>query len=290
MDFTNLDKIFWPKEKFTKGDVIDYYKNISPYILPYLKDRPESLYRQPDGIEGEGFYHKDIDQQAPEWAFTKTIYSKSNNKNVRYLLCQDKKTLLYMANLGCIEINPWLSRVSDLNKPDYAIIDLDPEDISFNSVVETALTIHKLLDKIGADNFIKTSGATGLHIMIPLGAKYTYKEAKIFTELIANITHAQLPKTTSIIRDPKRRKNKVYLDFLQNRKGQTITAPYSLRGRLGIPVSTPLKWTEVKIGLDPKNYNVKNIFPRLNKIGDIFKPVLGKGIDLKKCLAKLEKM
>jgi bifunctional non-homologous end joining protein LigD len=290
LKLTHLDKIFWPKEKLTKGDLIAYYDKITPYILPYLKDRPESLNRHPGGITGPNFFQKDVDHQPPAWAKTAKIYSESNQKYINYLVCNDKATLLYMANLGCIEINPWFSTLKHLDKPDYAVIDLDPEKISFGAVIETALAVHEILDKLKIPNFCKTSGATGMHIYIPLAAKYTYDQAKEFSHLIAILANKKLPKTTSLERHPAKRQKKVYLDYLQNRKGQTLAAPYSVRPKPGATVATPLEWKEVKRGLTPGQFTMLNIFDRLKKKGDIFKPVLGKGIDLKKVLKQIEKL
>ncbi|SRR5258708_7926285 len=290
MKLTNLDKIFWPKEKYTKGDVLEYYQKIAPYILPYLKDRPESLNRYPSGIGGKNFFQKDVDHMPPDWVKTKSIYSESNNANINYLICNDAATLLYMANLGCIEINPWFSTIKHLDKPDYAVIDLDPEKISFDKVVEVALAVHKILDNLKIPNYCKTSGATGLHIYIPLGAKYTYDQAKDFSHLIAVLANRKLPQITSLERHPAKRQKKVYLDYLQNRKGQTLVAPYSLRPKPGATVATPLEWKEVKKGLSPQDFNIQNIFSRLKKKGDLFKPVLGKGIDLQKTLKQIEKL
>ncbi len=289
-NLTNLDKIFWPKEKYTKGDVIKYYEKIADYILPYLKDRPESLNRHPNGIAGDSFFQKDMDHTPPTWVKTQKVYSESNEQDINYLVCNNPPTLLYMANLGCIEINPWFSTTKHLDKPDYAVLDLDPEDIGFDKVIEVALEAHKILSKLKVDHYPKTSGATGIHIFIPLGAKYTYEQAKHFTQLIAVLVNKALPEITSLERNPQRRQKRIYLDYLQNRKGQTLAAPYSLRPKPGAPVSTPLEWKEVKKGLKPTNFTIKNIFTRLQKKGDLFKPVLGKGIDLKAALKQIEKL
>lgn len=287
LTLTHLDKIFWPREKYTKGDVIAYYDKIAPYILPYLKDRPESLNRHPNGIAGKSFFQKDVDHMPPSWVKTAKIYSESNKDYINYLVCQDKETLLYMANLGCIEINPWFSRLKHLDKPDYAVLDLDPEDIGFDKVVEVALVAHKILDGLKIPNYCKTSGAAGLHIYVPLGAKYTYDQAKEFIHLIGLLVNKKLPNITSLERSPKKRQKKIYLDYLQNRKGQTLAVPYSIRPKPGATVATPLAWNEVKKGLSPSQFTIKTIFPRIKKKSDIFKPVLGKGINLKKVLAKL---
>lgn len=285
-DFTHLDKVFWPEEKYTKGDVINYYEEMAPIILPYLKDRPESLHRHPNGINGKSFFHKDVTEIAPSWSETVSI--PHEGKKVNYLVIQDKKSLLFAAQLGCIELHPFHSRVQSLDKPDYAIIDLDPHEIAFEYVIETAKVVHQVLEEIGADHYCKTSGATGLHIYIPLGAKYTYEQAKQFAQLICTIVHHRIPSFTSLERLPKARVKKVYLDYLQNNPGQTIAAVYSIRPRAGAPVSTPIKWTELKKGLDPLDFNIKNIQARIKKVGDLFKPILGKGIDMEKCLKKIE--
>ncbi len=285
---THWDKVYWPKEKITKGQVIEYYRKISKYILPYLKNRPESLNRHPHGIDGQSFFQKDVGDMPPKWVKTHKVFSESNNKHLNYLICQDEATLVYMANLGCIEINPWNSHIGSLDKPDYLIVDLDPEDISFDKVVEAAQVTHEVLNKLKVPSYCKTSGATGLHIYIPLGAKYTYDQAKQFTQLVVTMVHNRLPNTTSLERRPIKRQKKVYLDFLQNRRGQTLAAAYSIRPKAGATVSTPLDWKEVKKGLSPKNFTMFNIFDRLKKKSDLWKPVLGKGVDLKKVLARLE--
>jgi bifunctional non-homologous end joining protein LigD len=269
--------------------LIEYYQKIGPVMLPYLKDRAENLNRHPNGIMGESFYQKDFEQKTPPWVKTKKIYSESNKKNLNYLLCQNLETLIYLANLGCIEINPWNSRVQHLEKPDYAVIDLDPEQISFEKVVEAALVVHKILDKYEVPSYCKTSGATGLHIYIPLGAKYDYDLVKQFALIIATMVNQELPKTTSLERSPAKRQKRIYLDYLQNRKGQTLAAPYSVRPKPGATVSTPLEWKEVNKKLDPKNFTIKNIFNRLEKKGDLWKPVFGKGVNLEKILTKLGK-
>ena len=288
---TNLQKIYWPGEGYTKGDLIDYYQSVSKFILPYLKDRPQSLNRHPNGIGGKSFYHKDMDtEQLPEWLRTKNIYSKSNDKGIDYLICNDAATLVYMANLGCIEINPWHSTWQKPGHPSYMMLDLDPGNISFIDVVNTALVIKELCDDIDIPCYCKTSGATGLHIYIPLGSLYDYEQAKTFAEILADITHKRLPSTTSIERPVAKRKDKVYIDFLQNRSGQTIAAPYSVRPRPFATVSTPLEWDEVNHKLSPELFTIKNIGKRLEKKGDLWKPVLGKGISLGKALDAIKNL
>lgn len=285
---TNQDKIYWPHEGITKGEIVEYYTKISPFLLPFLKDRPIMLHRFPDGIEGVDFYQKDMSSTHPEWI--KTCDISHNGKIDHYLLINDLESLLYAVNLGSIEIHPFISRQSSLENPDYCVIDLDPHDISFTQLVEVALYIHEILDNAKVRHYCKTSGAKGLHICIPLHAKYSYEQSKQFAEIIALNVNKNFPSFTSFERNPKKRSRKIYLDCLQNRKGQTIIAPYSVRPQLHASVSTPLLWEEVNENLDPSKFNIKTIFSRLSTKKDVFKPVLGAGINMKIALAKLKSM
>lgn len=288
LPLTHLDKVFWPKEKYTKGDLIEYYREMSPYLLPYLKDRPESLLRFPHGIGEKGFFQKNVEGVVPEWI--PTVPVQHEDKVIRYLMIQDVDSLLYTINLGCIDLNPFNSRIQSLNNPDYLILDLDPEDIPFEKVIETAQMLHELLESIGIPCYCKTSGATGLHIYVPMGAQYNYEQVKNLAQLLALIGHERLPDITSVVRQPKNRQKRVYIDFLQNNFGQTLAAPYCVRPRLGATVSTPLEWKEVKKGLDPHDFNIKTILKRVKKKGDLFGSVLGKGIDLAATIKKLQKL
>jgi bifunctional non-homologous end joining protein LigD len=280
--FTNLSKIFWPKEKVTKRDVMNYYYQVAPYMVPYLKDRPQSLNRHPNGINGKSFYQKDVTGKAPDWVDTYLYHSAADKRDKHFLVCMDDASLLYMASLGCIEINPWSSTVQKPDYPDWCIIDLDPDQNPFSQVVEAALVTKKVLEQFKIPSCCKTSGSTGLHIYIPLGAKYTYEESKEFARVIATMVQKEIPKYTTIERAVKNRNGKMYIDFLQNRPQATVAAPYSLRPKPGAPVSMPLHWEEVKKGLKITDFNIFNAMDRLRNEGDIFKPVLGKGIDLGK--------
>jgi bifunctional non-homologous end joining protein LigD len=288
LKLTNLDKLYWRKEKFSKGDMINYYLRMAPFIMPYMVDRPQSLNRHPNGIEGPNFFQKDVKGKVPDWMQTHEDFSESTNENVEYLVCANEATLVYMANLGCIEMHPWHSRAQSWQNPDWCLIDLDPDKTnSFDQVISVAQVVHKVLDAIGAKNYVKTSGSTGIHVYIPLGAKYNYDQSKQLAELVVNMVHQELPDITSVERSPSKRNGLIYLDYLQNRETQTAAAPYSLRPKPGVPVSTPLDWSEVKKGLTSTTYNARNIWDRLQTEGDLFKPVLGKGIDLDKVLSKL---
>lgn len=285
--FTHLDKVYFPKSGITKGEVIHYYEKIAGYIFPYIKDRPHSLYRNPDGIEQPGFFQKDIDFKTPKFVQTIKVFSESEGEEINYIVCKNIDTLLYMVNLGCIEINPWLSKVGNLESPDFCLIDLDPEDIEFDEVVKTALVVKEILEKAKIKSFIKTSGKTGLHILVPTGARYNFELVREFAKILVTLVCQRLPKTTSIERNPTKRKGKVYLDYLQNRVGQTMAAPYSVRPLEGAPVSTPLRWDEVKAGLNPADFNIKSIFKRLNNLGDLFDDFFDAKVDIETSLKYL---
>ncbi len=246
--------------------------------------------RFPNGINGPSFYQKDVDlDKVPSWLKTEAVFSDSNKANIDYLICNDKATLLYMANLGCIEINPWNSTIKKIENPDWMVIDIDPaEKEDFKNVVKTALATKEVLDAWGVDCCCKTSGATGLHVYIPLGAQYDYDTAKLFAQLVAIEVHTKLPDITTLERTIKKRKHKIYIDFLQNRTGQTLAAPYSVRPKAGATVSTPLEWVEVNDSLSPSQFTIYNILDRIGKKGDLWKPVLGKGANIKAILKKLE--
>lgn len=290
LTFTHLSKIYWPEDGITKRDMFNYYYQVAEYILPYLKDRPMSLNRFPNGIHGPSFYQKDVKGKAPDWV-TKTFpYTTSEGENKEYLVGNDDATLLWMASLGCIEMNPWFSRIQSPDNPDYCVIDLDPDKNTFEQVIEAALEVKKVLDAMGVPSYPKTSGSTGMHIYIPLGAKYSYDQSQMFARMIVHLVHQQIPEYTSLERLVKNRKGKMYLDFLQNRPGATIAGPYSLRPKPGATVSMPLHWDEVKPGLTMRDFTVGNSIARLKTEGDLFKGVLGKGIDMEKVLKKAQRI
>ncbi len=290
LKFTNLSKIFWPDEKITKRELLNYYYQVAPYMLPYMKDRPQSLNRHPHGIKGQSFYQKDVTGKVPEWIETFPYKSDGDDEQKNFLVCSDEASLLYIASLGCIEMNPWSSRVQTPDNPDFCIIDLDPDKNSFNQVIEAANITKKVLDAADVACYCKTSGSTGLHIYIPLGAKYTYEASKEFARLIVKLVHKEIPGYTSLERMVANRKGKMYLDFLQNRPQATIATVYSARPKPGATVSTPLHWEEVKKGLAMKDFTIKNVVERIKAEGDIFKPVIGKGIAMAKAMKKMQAM
>lgn len=270
---TNRSKIYWPDEGISKGQLLDYYEAIAPMILPHLKDRPQSLHRQPNGIHVPGFFQKEVSGQVPGWMETASIVSGRSGQSVNYALCQSKEALLYLVNLGCIEINTWLSRVQAINHPDYVVFDLDPGEIGFDEVIKVALSVRELVESLGGQTFCKTSGSRGLHVYVPIIGGANFDAARLFAEGLSKAIHARLPATTSLDRSPARRTRLIYLDFLQNRVGQTMASIYSVRPRPGATVSTPLKWAEVKPGLDPSRFNMSSILGRLDKYGDLWEKI-----------------
>jgi bifunctional non-homologous end joining protein LigD len=290
LKMTHLNKVFWKEEGITKGQLINYYKVMADWIIPYLKDKPISMRRQPNGIADPGFFQKDTDTaHLPDFIKTAPLYSESNDKNIHYIIGNDAATLMYMVNLGCIEINPWLSSYKKPENPDYVVIDLDPHDVPFSQAVEAALKTKEIFDRMKLDVFIKTSGSKGLHIYCYLGARYDYDFVKMFAEYVANLIHQELPDTTSVERSPAKRKNRIYIDFLQNRRGQTIACPYSVRPKPGATVSTPLHWHEVTDELKLSDYTIFNTLARVKKIDDPWKDLTKSKADLKKVLELLKK-
>lgn len=289
VSISNRKKVYWPDEGFTKGDVIDYYDKMADYILPHLKGRPLSLKRNPNGINDSGFYHKDAGENAPSFVDVFKVKSESNDKIIDYIVCNNKSTLLYVVNLGCIEINPWNSTTKRPGHPTWMVIDIDPSDKNtFTEVVDTALTVKIILDKAGVQSYCKTSGSSGLHVYTPLKNKYDYVTVKDFALIIASLVQQQLPGTTTLERSLSKRGAKIYIDYLQNRTGQTLASVYSLRPVPGASVSTPLEWKEVNHKLTPKQFTIQNILQRIKKKGDLFLPVLQESNSIEKALKALK--
>jgi bifunctional non-homologous end joining protein LigD len=287
LELTHLDKVFFPKHKYTKGDLIEYYTAVADFILPYLKDRPCSMLRMPNGITGEGFFQKN-NPHLPSWVPSADIFSDSNNGNLHWVVGGKLDTLLYMVQLGCVEINPWNSRTGHLDKPDWIVIDLDPEGVTFKDVVTVAQTVKEVCDAWKISAYPKTSGKTGIHIFIPLQTRYSYEQGKNLAHLIALEVNKRQPKLTSVERMPEKRRHKIYLDFLQNREGQTLAAPYSVRPTPDASVSMPLHWSEVTHTLKPTDFTIKNTLERLKSEGDLWKPTLADGIDLAEVLKRID--
>jgi len=285
---TNQHKIFWPDEGYTKGDVIKYYQEMARYILPHLKDRALSLKRNPNGIRDEGFFHKDAGENAPPYVDVFKIKNISNGKIIDYIVCNNPATLVYLANLGCIEINPWNSTTKKLDHPTWMVIDIDPSaKTKFTEVVDVALVTKSILDKADAECFCKTSGSSGLHVYVPMKNKYDYDAVKNFAHIVATLVQEQLPSTTSLERSLSKRGPKIYIDYLQNRTGQTLASAYSLRPVPGALVGAPLEWKEVNHRLTPSQFHIANMVDRVSKKGDLFKPVLTGSTNIEKALKLL---
>ncbi len=288
VQITNPQKIYWPAEKYTKGDLIEYYRAVSKWILPYLKNRPLVLTRFPDGIDGKQFYQKDAPEFAPEWIRKYPIWSEDTQRNVNYFVCDDEDSLLYIANLGSIPLHIWASSIGSLEQCDWCVIDLDPKEAPFSDVIRCAQVLHRLCDEIGLQHYVKTTGKTGLHIMIPLARLCTYEQSRTLGELLARLVLRETGDIATITRHVTKRGDKVYLDYLQNRRGQTIVAPFSVRPLPGATVSMPLVWDEVQDGLNPKDYTIMNAIERMEHMGaDPCAPVLTEVPDLVATLQKI---
>jgi bifunctional non-homologous end joining protein LigD len=284
---TNVNKIFWPAEGLTKGDLIAYYERVAPLMLPYLRDRPLVLTRFPDGIAGKSFYQKDAPEFAPTWVRTERIYSRDTERDIAYLVVDDVEMLRYVANSAAIPIHLWASRIPSLERPDWLVLDLDPKGAPFTDVIRVALALRLILDRLELPSYVKTSGATGLHILLPLGARYTYEQCRTFARLLAVLGVEAEPDISTVARPLRARGGKVYIDFGQNGYGQTIVAPYSLRPLPGAPASCPLEWREVTPRLDPARFTLKTLPARFDKRDDPLRPVLGDGIDIAAALERI---
>jgi bifunctional non-homologous end joining protein LigD len=286
--FTNLKKIYWPAEKYTKGDLIEYYRAVSKWLLPYLADRPLVLTRFPDGIDGKSFYQKDAPVFAPEWMRTIPIWSEDTQREIRFFICDSEEALLYLANMGSIPLHIWASREGSLELPDWCVIDLDPKEAPFSDVIRCAQVLHRVCESAGLPNYVKTTGKTGLHVMLPLGRQCTYEQSRLLGELLARVVLRELHEIATITRHVTKRGDKVYLDYLQNRHGQTIVAPFSVRPLPGATVSMPLTWDEVDESLDPRTFTIRSATEQMERRGtDPVRPVLESKPDLPSVLSQL---
>ena len=285
---TNLKKMFWPADGYTKGDLVAYYERVAPLLLPYLRDRPLVLTRYPDGITGKSFFQKDAPEFTPAWVHTERVYSKDAEREIDYFVVDDVESLRYVANSGTIPLHLWASRLGSLERPDWLVLDLDPKGAPFTDVVKVARALHRILDDLELPSYPKTSGATGLHILIPLGARYTYDEVRTFARLLAVLGVEAEPEISTVARPLRSRGGKVYIDFGQNGHGQTIVGPFSLRPLPGAPASCPLTWGEVTARLDPARFTMITVPKRFDKMADPLAPVLTGGIDMAATVARIE--
>ncbi|MBI4541105.1 MAG: DNA ligase D [Gemmatimonadetes bacterium] len=286
--FTNLDKVFWPEAGYTKGDLIEYYRSVSEWLLPYLRDRPLVLTRYPDGIHGKSFFQKNAPEWAPDWIRTVKLWSEDAQRDIEYFVCDDEESLLYVVNLGTIPLHVWSSRVSSLARPDWCILDLDPKDAPFAQVVKVARGIHALCDELELPCRVKTSGSTGLHVLIPLGRQCTYDQSRTLGELLARVLVAELPDVATIARSPRRRGGRVYIDYVQNGHGRLLVAPFSVRPVPEAAVSTPLRWSEVTGRLSIRAHTLRTVPRRMKRLGvDPLAAVLELKPDLAAALERL---
>jgi len=286
--FSNLDKVFWPEEKYTKGDLIEYYRSMAPWLLSYLKDRPVVLTRYPDGINGKSFYQKDAPGFVPDWIQTIPVWSEDTQRDIQYFVCNDVESLTYLVNLGTIPLHIWHSRIADLTRPDWCLIDLDPKEAPFANVLTLAKTMKKLCDEVEMPAFIKTTGKSGLHIMLPLGRQLTYDQSLQLAILFSRLVTDRHPDIATTQRTISKREGKVYVDAFQNRGGQLMVAPYSVRPTPGAPVSMPITWDEVNGKLHNSKFTIANALKRMQKLGnDPVRPVLDTKPNLMKILERL---
>ena len=286
--YSNLGKVFWPAEGYTKGDLIGYYERVADVLLPYLRERPIHMNRYPDGIQGKSFYQRHAKEDFPEWIPTVRVASDSTGEEKDYPICNDRDTLLYLINLGSIDLHPWMSRLGALDSPDWTVIDLDPKEAPFAHVITIARAVGRLFDRIGVRACLKTSGSTGLHVFVPLAPGYSYDQARIFCEGVARVIARELPAIATVERVVGSREGKVYVDYLQNAKGQTVVPPYVVRPVRGATVSAPLAWDELTDDLSLERFNLLTVPPRVERVGDLFAPVLGAGQDLLPAIEALQ--
>jgi bifunctional non-homologous end joining protein LigD len=262
VEFTNLDKILFPKLQIRKAQVIEYYIKTAPKMLDLLANRPLVLTRFPDGIDKGGFYEKDAPQGTPSWVKTVKIYLETAKRDVNYILCNDLDTLIWLANLAAIEIHMPLSKADSREKPDFVFFDIDPEPpVSFEEATAVALLLKEKLDKLGLTSYVKTSGKKGLHVLIPIQREYNFRDTRAFVHKIGQ----QLAKEHEIVVSEfaeTKKPGKVFVDYLQNSHGRTMVCPYSLRVTPEATVSTPLQWAEVKKGIKPAEFNIFSVVKR----------------------------
>jgi bifunctional non-homologous end joining protein LigD len=292
LTLTNLDKVFWPEEEITKGDLLEYYESVAPVLLPHLRDRPFTMKRYPDGIEGGHFFQKDAPKHMPDWIPTRSYRSTSREtrqkRTISYPLVNEELALLWMANMGCIDLNCWYSRVDRPDRPDFCLFDLDPSpDVGFRETVQVALLVKELLDALGLAGHAKTSGADGIHVLVPVSRRHTYADTRRFAEIVAGALARAHPGLVTTEWSKAKRRG-VLVDANQNGEGKTIASVYSVRPKPGAPVSTPLGWEEVTPDLDPRDFTFEVVLQRVKRHGDLFEPVLGGRQSLTSALASLE--
>ncbi len=290
-EVSNLDKVFFPEKGYTKGDLIDYYEKISETMLPYLKNRPLTMIRFPNGIDDKRFFQKDEPDYFPKWIKTKSVSKKEGGKT-NYVVCNDKETLVYLANQACVTPHIWLSRIDKIDNPDRLIFDLDPSNGDFSEVKKAAKRVRELLEgQLGLSVYVMTTGSRGLHVVAPIKRSKTFDEVREFAQEAAKYLESKYPDSLTTAVRKNKREDKLFLDVARNGKGQTAVTPYAVRPIEGAPVATPLDWEELsKSSLSPQSYNIKNIFRRLGRKVDPWKDIDSYPADLASAIKKLEKL
>jgi bifunctional non-homologous end joining protein LigD len=290
LKFTNLKKVFYPADGYTKRDVVNFYAAVSGLLVPHLEGRPLSLKRYPNGISADFFFQKEIPSTFPDWLHTEDVPTDETS-TTRMVIADDKAALLYLANLGCIDQNPWMSRWGSLEHPDFVLIDLDPYHCGYDRIIEAAQLVREKLELIGLAGYPKTTGGNGMHVYIPLAPRYTYAQTRTLAELLSRwVTGERADLFTTPRTVAAREKGKVYFDWMQNAEGKTISAPYVLRAHPGAPVATPLGWDEVRPGLKPQQFHIGNVLRRFDRVGDLFADVLKKPQEMENALDKFSKV
>ncbi len=289
IEITNTKKVLFPEDGFTKRDLIQYYQDIAPFMLPHLEGRPLTMHRFPSGIGEEGFYHKEVPEYFPSWI--KRVELGKKDGRTRYLICNNTATLIYIANLACITPHVWLSRNDRIAYPDMIIFDLDPSDDDFEKVRQATFYLRDLLNELNLSSVIKTTGSRGVHIIIPLDRRIIFDKVRVIARKIAGIMAVRYPEIVTVEQRKNKRGNRVYIDTQRNSYGQTAVAPYAIRAKHGAPVATPISWEELKNPeLNPQSYNIENIFKRLSEKKNVWADWLDHPNSLTKTLKKLEEL
>ena len=285
---SNLPKVFWPREGYTKGDLLAYYGNVAETILPYLDRRPLTMRRMPDGIEGGEFYEKNAPGHTPDWMPRCPVLDEEGSKEIDYLMVEDEASLLFVVNLGAIEFHPLHSRCESIERPDYLFFDLDPfPPITFGDVRAVARHVRAALDALGLPSYPKTSGATGMQIYVPIEPGPTYEQVRAFVGAVGRLILKADPDRVTMEWEVSKRAGKVFIDHNMNRRGANISAAYSVRPEPGATVSTPVTWGEVEDGIEPGDFTIVTIHERLARVGDLFRGVLEEPVDLRPALEAL---
>jgi len=276
---SNPRKVYWPEQGYTKSDLVGYYDQVAGFLLPYLRDRPLHLYRWPDGVRGKSFYQKQLPEELLSQLATVDV-ARDGEEPVLYAMCNDRQALLTLVNSGSIDLHPWFSHQGSLDSPDWAVLDLDPKEAPFSSVIKIARQAGRLLRGLGLEPYLKTSGSTGLHVYLPLKPGYTFEQSRMFCEAVARLLVRDHADIATVERAVSRREGRVYIDFMQNRREQTVVPPYVVRPVEAASVSMPLEWDELETDFRLADFTLMTSPKRLERVGDLFRTALSRPQDL----------